>query len=656
VNLIVLGIWIVLWAIGGVWLTRMAFHLEERALLPVGLLSGLLLQTVLANLLAQLVPLNLASWLAAVGVFVAGLMLMVRYGMKKWDWLPPILPGQWLLLMGLFLFSFAMQRGLALFDDFAHLPTVSLLATGAVPPHFPLDGAVRYAYHHFLLLVAAQMTRLSGQMVWVTLDAARALGLTLFVALAVIWTHRLTHSRLAAWLGGVAALFASGTRWLLLLLPGAWMDALSRQIVLIGSGLASGANLEDALSGVWGIEGVGPQPYWFAVGNGFFHPGVLAQFGPVSVLDLAVLLWLLLTGTRWRNNWAAMLSVFAMAALSFITEAEVVYLYAAFGLLSVWIVVRQRSLRLPRRLMDWLGVLVMGAFLGVFQGGALYDILYRLLRNETVGSYHVVEFVFHWYPILVSRHLGALNLLRPLTLLVALLEAGPLLLILPGVVYWGGRALRAGRWFEAAFGLATLLSIGSLFVQYGGSEGIANTERLYFFFSSCLLWAVPLGWRWAQRSANRAVWAGSLLALACVSGVVLTLTNLFAISRPQAAVFLNHLDAQMTKRYWGHLPQDANIFDFSPSRAVTVFGRATNSHFSWYVPKPGWKDLTENPQPRLLAQAGFTHAYFDYSDWRKLSVQQQAAWQDACVVLVEELNDVDTEQFRRLYDLRNCVR
>ena len=66
------------------------------------------------------------------------------------------------------------------------------------------------------------------------------------------------------------------------------------------------------------------MPYWFALGNGFFSPGVMAQLGPVGLLDAAVLLWLLLTGTRWRNGWAATLSVFALAGLSLMTEAEVI--------------------------------------------------------------------------------------------------------------------------------------------------------------------------------------------------------------------------------------------------------------------------------------------------------------------------------------------
>lgn len=657
VDWIELLVWLVLWALGGLWLTRYAFHLEEEAVLPLGVLSGLVLQTLTANMLAQLVSLAVASWLAAGLVFLAGLglMLSVRSGWR--GLLPPFLPKQWLSLAVLLALGFGMQRGLAIFDDFAHLPTVSMMATGDVPPHFALGGSARYAYHHFLLLVAAQMTRLSGQMVWVTLDAARTLGMVLFVALAFLWTQRMTRSRSAAWLGAAAALFATGTRWLLVLLPGQWMDALSRQLVLMGSGLASGATLEDALFGVWGIEGGAPMPYWFALGNGFFSPGVMAQLGPVGLLDAAVLLWLLLTGTRWRNGWAATLSVFALAGLSLMTEAEVIYLYAAFVMLTLWVAFQKRSLRLPRRLTDWLGVLMAATLLGMVQGGALYDILYRLLQNETQtrDSYHAIGFAFQFHPTLVSRHLGSLDLLRPLPLLAALLEAGPLLLSLPWIGYWGWRALRAGRWFEAAFGLATMLSLASLFVQYRGSEGAANTERLYFFFTSCLLCAVPLGWRWAQRRPGRAVWAAGLLALSCTAGLVLAVTNVFAIPRPQIAPFLDHLDAKMIQRHWNQLPEDAQVFSPSAVRAVTVFGRTTDTHVNWYVPRPNWLALVEHPQPQRLVEAGFSYAYLDPMDWRRMTFEDQQTWQAACVLLLDEVYDVDTEQFRKLYDLRNCA-
>ena len=126
-------------------------------------------------------------------------------------------------------------------------------------------------------------------------------------------------------------------------------------------------------------------------------------------------------------------------------------------MLTLWVAFQKRSLRLPRRLTDWLGVLMAATLLGMVQGGALYDILYRLLQNETQtrDSYHAIGFAFQFHPTLVSRHLGSLDLLQPLPLLAALLEAGPLLLSLPWIVYWGWRALRAGRWFAAAFGLTT---------------------------------------------------------------------------------------------------------------------------------------------------------------------------------------------------------
>src|SRR5690606_13353392 len=116
------------------------------------------------------------------------------------------------LLIGVFYF---IGRGLAIFDDFAHLPTVSMMAAGDLPPHFPLDPAVRYDYHYFLLLVAAQITRIAGFLPWKTLNLARALSFSMDLMLSYVWRACLAHNRLAGLLGAFVAAFASGTRWML---------------------------------------------------------------------------------------------------------------------------------------------------------------------------------------------------------------------------------------------------------------------------------------------------------------------------------------------------------------------------------------------------------------------------------------------------------
>jgi hypothetical protein len=95
------------------------------------------------------------------------------------------------LLFGLF---FAISRGLAIFDDYAHLPTLSLMAAGDIPPHFSLDPRVPYGYHYFLLLLAAQMTRLSSWFPWTAWDAART-GSCPGGAARRLWARRVTQLR-----------------------------------------------------------------------------------------------------------------------------------------------------------------------------------------------------------------------------------------------------------------------------------------------------------------------------------------------------------------------------------------------------------------------------------------------------------------------------
>ena len=66
-----------------------------------------------------------------------------------------------------------ISRGLAIFDDYAHLPTISIMATGEIPPQFALNPDIPYSYHYFLLLFGAQIISLTGIMPWTAWDIAR---------------------------------------------------------------------------------------------------------------------------------------------------------------------------------------------------------------------------------------------------------------------------------------------------------------------------------------------------------------------------------------------------------------------------------------------------------------------------------------------------
>ena len=57
----------------------------------------------------------------------------------------------------------------------------------------------------------------------------------------------------------------------------------------------------------------------------------------------------------------------------------------------------------------------------------------------------------------------------------------------------------------------------------------------------------------------------------------------------------------------------------------TVFGRATDSSVTWYVPKPEWQALLANPDPHQIHAQGYDYFYFGIDYWNQLTPQQQAA-------------------------------
>lgn len=289
-----LGIWALGWALGGYALVRRAFRLQPAEDLVVGVTGGLLLQGVLANLLTRFFPLPLNAWAVSLLLGVGGVLAARRAGCWR---LPPF-SGWWVGLAALAGWGYAMARGLAIFDDYAHLPTLSLIAAGDFPPHFAYDPNIPYGYHHFLLLIGAQIMRVVHGTPWGALDVARALAFALALALAALWGQRVTGRPLGAALSALALALVSGTRWMLLVIPRPWLERLSSAVTLIGSGAASGSSLAEALLRPWAIEGGPPLAYPFAFGNGLLEPGILLLNAVNGLMPYAVWLFLLLTATR----------------------------------------------------------------------------------------------------------------------------------------------------------------------------------------------------------------------------------------------------------------------------------------------------------------------------------------------------------------------
>lgn len=655
-HLLPLLAWGVIWALGGIWLARAAFRLERGELLLVGLAVGVVTENLFANLLARVLPLPAAFWAAAALTVLLGLGLALREGksallpfsLKTIPW------GTLITLIVAVSAAYTLGRGLSIFDDFAHLSVVSMMAAGDIPPHFPLDPGLPYEYHYFILLFAAQMMRLTGHYVWTALDLARALMAGMALVLAYQWTRRLTRSSAAGVLAAAMILFASGTRWLLFLLPDYTLKRISEMVTLIGSGAGSGENLAQALGSVWALEGSGPLAFPFAFVNGIYQPGLLNQFVANGLTEAALVLALLLTVNRWRSSWRGALTAgLICSAGMLLTEAGVLLEMAAWALITLIMLLRKRSLRLPASLWTWLAGVIGGNLVGAWLGGALLGSTQQLLGLGTLDSHHTIGFRLVFPPTVVSAHLGVLALANPEQLAAALSELGPLLLALPLLAAWGWKALRAGRWYEAALAGEGLLALGTLFVQFTGSEGVRNTARLYRFMFVLGIFALPLVWIWISRRAAWLRWTGAtVLGATLFGGLVLLGVALPVLQHPTTTYYLDELDNQMSKRYWNELAPGAIVFDPNPFRPPTILGRFTNSSTSWYANKPEWVALNQLPMPQNLYKAGYGYAYLDKSYFNSLSPTVRLDWETTCPQLVGEA--VRPDNWRRLYDLRGC--
>lgn len=201
-NLVLYLLLSLLWMLGGWLLVAPLFKLRCLERLLCGIAVGWLLFTTLANLFAPVLTLVWASWTAGLLIFALGLLVnwqSSRSLMPPWKDLRAWPQLAWLAgLTGLFEL---IQRGLALFDEYLHLPIVSALAAGDIPLHFPLNPTQEFAYHYGLQLWAATVVRLANATPWFAWDLARAFALALTVVLSWLWVRRWTRNGLLAGAG-----------------------------------------------------------------------------------------------------------------------------------------------------------------------------------------------------------------------------------------------------------------------------------------------------------------------------------------------------------------------------------------------------------------------------------------------------------------------
>ncbi len=648
------GLLSALWGLGGILVGRYAFRLRGAEAVMSGLALGFVAFETLANAGAHFLSLPAACWFSAAALFLMG---ATAWRANRQE--PLALGRHWgayaafALLLALL---FPIQRGLALFDEFLHIPLVAEIARGYLPPPFYLDPNLPFAYHYGLHVWAASLVRMAGWFPWAALDLGKAFTIAMTMVLAWLWFYRTTRSRAGAWWGAVAVFFGSGARWLLLLVPRRALFWLSAHIPLTGSAADTGATLAEALARPWRIEGGGQVPFPFAFHSGFFAPMYMAMANTAAMSWMTVLA-LLIVGPRLRRahwtGWTMVMLALASLALS----AEHLFAFLLLGMTLAGALFWLRKRRLPPQAGRWTTAAVAAGALSLWQGGYVTETLRSWLlrwRGESIVQANAYGFSLRWPPAIPTAHFGALSLFDPPQLLVLLTEFGPVLLLIPAAWLMTRRALRRSRWVLAGLSLAAWGSLAfALFVRYGLDRSMTRmpdtTARLWLFLG----W--PLAWLGFERLRGRPrLAAQTALGIGILAGSVLFALALTAKPQPQLTYFVESTDALMSQRFWDGLPPRAQVLDDLPYRSVSLFGWPVRAFGDVYRPYPEWEDLIARPVPQAVAAAGYNFVYMDEVWWQHIPAAVQQAYEGGACVRRLGGEGSPPAAWRALYDVRSC--
>ncbi|MCL5429082.1 MAG: hypothetical protein M1347_04665 [Chloroflexi bacterium] len=680
-----LVVMLVAWLAGWLLATH-AFRLQARERLIAGLGLGLVLYVWLANLIGHWLSPDLTFLLPALILLIVGVLFgwrrkeglwLDREDLRVWPWLLAGLGLVWLFLL--------WSKGLTLFDEHKNLSLISIIGNGDIPPRFFPNYPLNFIYHYGFHFIGASLMRLGGMLPWSAFDVSKALLWGEMLLLAVLLGKRYIGQRWGGWAAAAVVALASGTRYLLLLLPPAFLLQADKVVRLQGTSALIGKPFSEALISPWPVDGGPPMPYMFGFLNGIMDPMVMAHQGPniFSVLIL-LLVWLLLP--RLASRWSILLVAAAFATWALAWETT----YALFisGLIVFTIIYfwQKRNLRLP----DFNSVLAAAALsipVALLQGGTLTELVRdflfgiegpgllqsfgfsNLLSSLGTSLAHfgfavsipsaptssVLGFSFRWPPAILSSHLGALSLFSPVQLVVGLFELGPVILFTPWITRWAWRRANAGDWVLGV--LATTAWLGlfiPMFLQYEADRDISRLS-----WQALLTWTILLAfvvtdqafpWRpWIRQAAM-----GSL-AIMVFGGLVIAGTQFSAASTTRLGDGYNELDAAIAAQIWGRIPADAIVF--GPMGSTTVLtGHLSGQLLSEPPPSDIWHSLMATPSLERLLAGGYDFAYIDSRVWDDLAPEIQAAsgLDTDCVVTFAEVWDNSHVNFRRMLDLRPC--
>ena len=649
-----LVIWVLLWMIGGMLIVVNIYEQTTEVVILLGLSVGFIIETWLANILSQFLIPNISFWLSPLVVFLAG--ILIEYKHKKIYELRKDFKRIFLLGIGFalsILLFYLINQGLPIFDEFQNLPTISRLAAGDIPPHFPLNPELPFGYHYFQLLFISQVSLIGNIFPSIASDLVHSFTLTLTVALTSLYVYQFTKSKLAQYMSVVFVLLSSGARWLLYLLPTNMQDAMNRQITLIGSGGDSGRNLIHALSNNWAIEN-GHFPFPFVYASGINQPLFLA-LGGIGASGLLIILTIALTRNSGSRLHLLLIPIFIS---SLALASEVWFAFLGFGILFTLLsslFVKDKEFK--RQILLFSIAALIGLIVAALQGGMITELrkqLIGILTDNPIVTYYSTSINWTLPPVIVSSHLGKLEITNTYHLLAIFVEIGTVVFAIPFMILFYIRNSMGKDHVMSILGFGYILSLCSIFFVYEGSGGISGTTRLYeIIIYLSTIFGFPIVWTWVIQKSNlmKLLFFG-LFVVGIFSGAGLFSISLQNIPYPTYAKFIDPIDVNMYKAHWNKLPSDALVFDTIPIRAVTILGRATNTNISWFEETPKWENLHESLSPTIISKEGFDYVYIDTKTWQEMVPSTIEIYKDGCPILVDKQKQ--GFEIRRLYDIRGC--
>ena len=649
------------WTLGGWLLARHLFQLPGRQRVLIGFGLGLVTYLWLLNLLGGRIEIGLSYFLPAVLVLLAGVLAAFRSGKPFLEWEDLKLSTFLLLFAGLFIYSLFLERGLGIYDDYHHLPAISAMGAGNLPPRYILNAAYDYSYHYGFELLGGSLMRLGNLFPWSAFDMGKAMLWVYSLILVAILLKQFLQATWKVILAVALFLFMGGTRYLLMLLPQPLLQVLGNAITF--SGVSQDLNLPFAkiLFAPWTVGGGPPQPFIYGFTNSLNSGYILNHMGefPLALIIL-LLLWYLADKFTSPKAVPVLAILFAHLALTY---------ESTYGLLLVSLALAGALLLLWKKPIPkafWLFALAAAISLpfAIFQGGSLFSI-FQGIFEKALGSRPAViihpdaesVFSFQWPPAIPTSHFGALSIISLPQLMVGLFEIGPILFFSPSITKWVLRKFKQDEWMLGVIILSAWVGfIISLLVSYNLSERDITRFTKHalllwnLFFLILLLQKEPVWGRWGRALALLCT------ALMMVSGIVNTWVQNSALNRPVFSDGIDGLDAQMTNRVWGTLDQKDLVFDPGSNdwRATTVTGLLTVSSMNRQT-TPLWNQLSRDPSLRGFIQNGFRYLYVDQSWWRALSDSQRSSLSDPCIRVVASASLDDDFQFRKLLDMGACL-